>query len=365
MYFTYLALYIFISLLNLSAFTLNFVKDIIAVHFICCIAIFSFPRIFKHEVSIKGALFVLAFGFMFNALVTFLQAHNIPLGWAIGMYINPTAINDLESIQMELEDADLIHESFIMGIMGRSVGNGYFIATMLPIMTYLIWDKFQTKTLWSYSMFAVAAVCVFYIQQRMALFVLLIYILYICFRKRMSPIPSMLFFTTAIIILVVNLDDIFNYDYNQLGRLTSTRDSVRSSTLTVLEDFIDHPLRFLFGYNQKITAEDYFIFHTMGHNTFLDALRMGGVFLFMVYVILFINIFKTLVGTIRFSHAESDYRTLGLALGCICFLLYSQTHSTGVQSGSILFWTLYMLTIQSHRIFCELYDAEEDSIVAE
>lgn len=367
MYFTYLVIYVFISFLNLSAFSLTFVKEFIAVHFVCCIVIFSFPRLFKTEVSLRGAYIVLVVGFLLNAFVSFLQAQNNPLGWAIGMYINPTAIADLEEIQTGLEDADQISTSIIMGIMGKAVANGYFVATMLPVMTYVIWDKFQIKTLWSYFMFVVAAVCVFYIQQRMALVVFLIYIVYIIYRKDTSLISGILVLGASMIMLTVYMDDILNFDYDQLGRLTSTRESIRSSTLTVLEDFIDHPIRLLLGHNQKITAEDFFIFRTMGHNTFLGSLRMGGVFLLFTYVVLFTKICKTLIEIVQFSHAENDYRTLGLALGCICFLLYSQTHSTGVHSGTILFWTLYMLTIQSHRIQCEAIEAtiEEDHQIEE
>ena len=362
MYFNYLIVYLFISLLNFSAFSVSFVKGLIAVHFVCCIAIYAFPRIFKNEVSIRAALIVLAFGFLLNAFVTFLQALNIPLGWSIGMFINPTDIADMEEMQMELEDTDQLEKSFIMGIMGKSVGNGYFIATLLPVMTYYIWDKFRVKTLWTYFMFTVAALCIFFIQQRMALLVFLIYILYIGIRKKISPMASILIFATIIIFLAVYLEDILYFDYSQLGRLTSTRDSVRNNTLTVLEDFIDNPLYLLLGHNQKTTAEGYFIFHTMGHNSFLDSLRMGGIFLFITYIVLFVYLCKNLINLVQFSHDEKDFRTLGLALGCLCYLLYSQTHSTGVQSGSIIFWVLYMLTIQSHRVWCESNNEEENSI---
>jgi hypothetical protein len=49
---------------------------------------------------------------------------------------------------------------------------------------------------------------------------------------------------------------------------------------------------------------------------------------------------------------------MGLAVGCLCYLLYSQTHSAGVQSGSIMFWVIYMLTLQSHRIKYEAIEAK-------
>ncbi len=365
LYYNYLIVYLFISLLNFSAFSISFVKEIIAVHFVCCIAIFSFPRIFKTDVSIRGALIVLGFGFLLNALVTYLQAHNVPLGWAIGMHINPTELADIDEMRSEFTDNDQFSRSFIMGIMGRSVGNGYFIATMLPVLTYYIWDKFQMKTLWTYFIFVVTAMCVFYIQQRMALVVVVVYFFYICFRKNLSPISKFLAISTVIIFFAVYMDEFQSFDYNQLGRLAQTQDQTRSNTLTVLGDFVTNPRYLLLGHNQKITTEDYYIFHTMGHNTFTDSLRMGGIFLFITYIGLFIILCRNLINIVQFSHDEKDFRTLGLALGCLCYLLYSQTHSTGVQSGSIIFWVLYMLTIQSHRVWCELTDDEEMEVEEE
>lgn len=357
LYLVYVAVYIFINLLNLTAFSSVFIKDLIAVHFISCIAIFAFPRIFKTEASIQGANIVLVFGFLLDAAVTFLQYKNSPLGWGIGMAINPSQLDELGKIQSTLENADEFRRAILAGIMGNAVGNGYFIATMLPVMTYFIWDNLGLKTLWSLIMFAVAAICIYYIQQRMALVVSVAYLFSIVMLKQVSATTRLLFMASAIAILAFFMNDILNYDYSQLGRLVNTEDKLRSSTLTVLESFISNPQRLLIGNNQNITEEDFIIYHTLGHNSFTDTLRLGGIFLLVTYIALFYYLCKTLIEIVLFSRREEDYRTMGMAIGCLCFMLYSQTHSTGVQSGSIMFWTLYMLTIQSHRL---KYEALEE-----
>ena len=367
LYFIYIAVYLFVNLLNLTAFTSVFVKDLIAVHFISCIAIFAFPRIFKTEASIRGAYIVLAFGFLLDAFTTFLQYNNSPLGWTIGMFINPTQMDELEEIQSTLDNAEDFRRAILAGIMGNAVGNGYFIATMLPVMTYAIWDKFKLKTLWSFAMFGIVAVCIYYIQQRMALVVAVAYLIAILTLKRTSIVTKILFSATAIIIIALYLNDIQNYDFSKWGRLVNTEDELRSSTLTVLDSFIRPPQRLLIGHNQNITEEDYIIYHTLGHNSFTDTLRLGGIFLFLTYVVLFYYLCKTLVEIVLFSRQHGDFRTMGMALGCLSYMLYSQTHSTGVQSGSIMYWTLYMLTIQSHRVKCEALEEvtgqeEEDYI---
>jgi hypothetical protein len=360
LYFIYVAVYIFVNLLNLTAFNAVFVKDLIAVHFVSCIAIYAFPRIFKTEASIRGAYVVIAFGFLLDAFTTFLQYKNSPLGWTIGMAINPTQMDELSEIQSTLENAEDFRRAILAGIMGNAVGNGYFIATMLPVMTYAIGDKFRLKTLWSFAMFVVIAICIYFIQQRMALVVAAAYIFAIITLKKTTTVTRILFPAVAIIIIALYINDIQNYDYSKWGRLVNTEDELRSSTLTMLDSFISNPQRLLIGHNQNITEEDYIIYHTLGHNSFTDTLRLGGVFLFLTYLVLFYYLCKTLVEIILFSRQNEDFRTMGMALGCLCYMLYSQTHSTGVQSGSIIYWTLYMLTIQSHRV---KYEALEEVAV--
>lgn len=358
LYFVYVAVYIFVNILNLTAFSTDFIKDLIAVHFVSCIAIFTFPRLFKTEASIQGVYIILVLGFLLDVIATILQYNNSPWGWAIGLAINPIDLGELSEIRSAWGDANQFRKAIIAGIMGRAVGNGYFIATMLPVMTYFIWDKFKLKTLWSLVMFALSAICIYYIQQRMALAVATIYILFIILMKRVSVTTRVLGFAATLVIIAFFINDIKNYDFTQIGRLASTQDDLRSNILSSIDYFISEPKQALLGHNQIITEEDKTLFLTIGHNTFTDSLRLGGIFLFMTYVILFFYICKTLIGIVFSSYREEDYRTLGMALGCLCFMLYSQTHSTGIQSGSIMFWSLYMLTIQSHRVKYEAIQEE-------
>ena len=352
-YYVYLAVYIFVSLLNYSFFSSSFIKDLTAVHIVCCIALFVFPKIFKTEASIQGAFIVIAFGFFLNALTTILQAQNIPLGWALGMSINPTDIEELEELQSYNVDANELEKSIYMGIMGRSVGNGYFIATMLPVMTYHIWDKFRLNSLWTFVVMAITFICIYFIQQRMALIVVTIYIICVILLKKSSLLLKISIISIILFSVHYFQDSIMNYDYSQVGRITDFSDDTRSSTIAVLTDFISGPSNLLIGSNQITNEEERDTFLVIGHNTFTDTIRMGGIVLLIPFLILFYCLCKTLIKIFLFSRKVKDYRTMGMAMGCLCFLLYSQTHSTGVQSGSIMFWVLYMLCIQSHRVKCK------------
>ena len=81
------------------------------------------------------------------------------------MTINPNQAVELYKVQSTLEKSDEFNRAILAGIMGRVVGNGYLIATMLPVMTYFIWDKFKLKTLWSFAMFAVSAIFLIWVQR--------------------------------------------------------------------------------------------------------------------------------------------------------------------------------------------------------
>lgn len=360
MYFVYLAVYVVINIFNLTAFEAKFIKDLVAIHFVCCIAAFAFPRLFKNDVSIQSAWIVIAFGFLLDAVITIMQYHNSPFGWAIGMYLNPIDLEETADIRSYYSDASEFRKSILAGIMGRATANGYFIATMLPIVSYFIWDKLKLKTLWTYAMFALAGICIYYIQQRMALAVTVAYLFSIILLKKTSPTTKILASSIAIIVLAFSLDYLQGLDLSQMGRLTSTEDELRSSTFTVLGDFLSDPQKVLLGYNQIASEEDRTMFLILGHNAFTAALRLGGVFLLLTFIVLFFYLCRTLVEILLFSRREEDYRTMGMAVGCFCYLLYSQTHSTGVQSGSIMFWVMYMLTLQSHRIKYEAIEAEEN-----
>lgn len=359
MYYVYITVYLLINLINLTAFDTRFIKDLVAIHFICCIVTFAFPRFFKSEISIQSAWIAITFGFLLDAVVTMLQYNNSPIGWTIGMYLNPIDFEDVEA-RASLGDANEFGKSILAGIMGRATANGYFIATMLPIVSYFIWDKLKLKTLWTYAMFVLAGICIYYIQQRMALAVAVAYLFSIILLKKTSPTTKILASSIAIIVLAFSLDYLQGLDLSRMGRLASTEDELRSSTLTVLGDFLSDPQKVLLGYNQIASEEDKTMFLILGHNAFTAALRLGGVFLLLTFIVLFFYLCRTLVEILLFSRREEDYRTMGMAVGCFCYLLYSQTHSTGVQSGSIMFWVMYMLTLQSHRIKYEAIEAEEN-----
>lgn len=359
MYFVFIIVYVVINIFNLTAFEARFIKDLVAIHFVCCIAAFAFPRLFKSELSIQSAWMVIAFGFLLDAVVTILQYNNSPMGWTIGMYLNPIDFEEAEA-RASLGDANEFRKSILAGIMGRATGNGYFIATMLPIVTYFVWDRLKLKSLWTYAMFALAGICIYYIQQRMALAVAVAYLFSIILLKKTSPTTKILASSIAIIVLAFSLNYLQGLDLSRMGRLASTEDELRSSTFTVLGDFLSDPQKVLLGYNQIASEEDKTMFLILGHNAFTAALRLGGVFLLLTFIVLFFYLCRTLVEILLFSRREDDYRTMGMAVGCFCYLLYSQTHSTGVQSGSIMFWVMYMLTLQSHRIKYEAIEAEEN-----
>lgn len=353
-YYIFLAVFVFVNLISFRAFSGAFLRKMIAMYLVCCIAIYAFPRVFKTEVSIRSASIVLSITFLFNAVTTYLQYQNSPIGWVLGMTINPVQEEELEVVREQMDEFSEFNISFIPGIMGGAVNNGYFIATMLPIVTFYIWDKFRfrIRTLWTLGMLAIGAICVYIVQERMALAVFAVYLLSIFLFKKKNAVRILVTMAIVVFAIVFFGDNIQRFDFSQMGRLANDIEDTnyRGMTFPLFADFISDPKQLLIGNSKVRTMEDLVLFRSVGHNTFLDCIRRGGIILFIPFVILFYHICKSLIKFFRFARRNNDYRTMGLAMGCFCYLLYSQTHSHGIQSGAIFFWVFYMLTQQSYRI---------------
>ena len=133
-----------------------------------------------------------------------------------------------------------------------------------------------------------------------------------------------------------------------MGRLST--DTNNDSRIMLFKDFFDFITKgsWLFG-GAKEYYEKYGSFQ---HNTFLSAWVGGGIFSFVTFVILY---FKLILGNLNTILLLKDQRffypfTLCFAVAAIIFLLYSNTHSAGVQSGSPMFWVVYTMMYISYTL---------------
>ncbi|MFT0443460.1 hypothetical protein [Bacteroides thetaiotaomicron] len=73
------------------------------------------------------------------------------------------------------------------------------------------------------------------------------------------------------------------------------------------------------------------------HNTFLDVITRVGLIGFPLFIAYFIKTFLSFFKEVKFYNPDI---TSLLAISGLIFIAYSQTHSSGIQSGITYFWEL-------------------------
>ncbi len=279
-----------------------------------------------------------------NCIVTILQYYNVPLGWAIPAYFNDN-ISDI-SAQYERyteREGSAYNISLAAGLFWSSVSNGYFCATVLPIITYkAMSSQFSTKSrAIALLILTIGMVAIFTIQQRAAFALLCVYLL-IVFKKFIFSTRHIFAKMIILLVVIAGICTYSTYDVD-FGRLTL--DKVEGdSRVELLETLSQIPLDdWLCGTD----VSNVNLGLSAGHNAILDSFRRGGILCLLLFIVLYLSLlYKSLRIYFRTSK-QKHFLQSSLALSCIFFLAYSLLHSVGVQSGSPLFWILYTLMLSS------------------
>ena len=232
--------------------------------------------------------------------------------------------------------------SLVAGAFGFVVTNGYFLATYLSVLTYRINRQGLLNTFTALFLLLLGGSVIFITQQRMAFlsFVLVSCYIFLYGMKRKYRIPLMLI--AVMVLLYYGISNI------EMGRLNT--DTNNDTRIRLFEDFFDFIGKGSWLFGGAVEFRD--TYGKAQHNTFLSAWVLGGIFTFVVFVILY---FKILIGNMKtiFSHKSRRFLypfTLCFAVASIIFLLYSVTHSAGVQSGSPMFWVVYSMMCISYTL---------------
>ena len=344
LYTIYLATLLICSIISGLVYDIVFYKNFLTNHISSLILLLTIPMIIKSIDDIKTI-----FGFiislqLINCLVSILQFYNIPMGWHLGLAINPGAISYLMDAEYYLADADkLLSRSIVFGITSFVVANGYYLATFLPIASNNLLRNdvnFKGKII-SLIMLALSGITIFMVQQRMAFFLLICFLILVLFIQMRKSLLYKLIFTIIFIVIAGLYSGSFDYD---LGRLTvdDLHSDSRMSQITNFLTFLNSD-----GFIWGTDLNDKALLYSLGHNTLMDALRRGGFISFLLYLPLFIMVvYKCSCISINAFKINAHY-TFTLSIACLLFIAYSFTHSTGLQSGAVLFWFIYALLISA------------------
>lgn len=344
LYLCYLFLYCLFNLINGEFTTHSFLQSLYTYHLPCIALIVGLPVLLNSNKKLTFFTYSLILLYLFDVLLTSLQFVNSSIAWEIATRISSSAEEGMADAEMYSNTGDsLLGYSIVAGAFGFVVTNGYFLATYLPVVTHRIYNRKVWDTVLSVALLVVGAVAIFLTQQRMAFAALLLYIVFFFwfgFKRKYSIILILAMILGGLFVL-------FFKDFN-LGRLSAGfNDNTRMRLFGNFVDFIDSGA---FWYGGAVAFLEKY--HKAQHNTFLSAWVLGGVFTFVVYCVLYFNLLWESVKRIWMHRKNTRLfpYTISYAVGAALFLFYSITHSAGVQSGSPLFWALFMPMLIADRL---------------
>ena len=344
LYIIYLAALLLCNIASGQIFDIAFYKNFLTNHISSLILVLALPLVIKSINDIKIIIGFITSLQLLNCLVSILQFYNIPMGWHLGLAINPGAVSYLNDAEYYLADADkLLSRSIVFGITSFVVANGYYLATFLPIATNgLLRNDVNPKgKIISLIMLFISGITIFMVQQRMAFFLLICYLILVLFILIRKSLFYKFIFAIILIVIAGLYSDSFDYD---LGRLTieDLHSDSRMSQITNFLAFMNSD-----GFILGADLNDKALLYSLGHNTLMDALRRGGFISFLLYLPLFtMVVYKCSCISINAFKLNTQY-SFTLSIACLLFIAYSFTHSTGLQSGAVLFWFIYALMISA------------------
>lgn len=319
----------------------SFGRSLYTYHLPCIAVALGLPAMIKDLEHVKLFVWALMGLYVVNSLLSFFQYSNSEFAWSIATKISSQAEEGMETAQMYTESSDnLLGYAVVAGMFGFVVTNGYFLATYLPVITYRINKNGFANLIIAICFLVLSGVAIFITQQRMAFLSFLLYLFFFVWYGMSKKWRLPLFLMGIVIISNYGLSNI------ELGRLTTdTNNDTRLRIINNFFDFIDK------GYWMFGGSETYLkMYQKAQHNTFLGAWVGGGIFTFIVFVVLYFKLLKdnfTIVVKLKRMRNQYPY-TICFAISSLIFLFYSVTHSVGVHSGSPMFWIVYTMMCVSY-----------------
>lgn len=344
-YLVYLMVYIAANLLNGEATSSHFAQSIYTYHLPSLVILLTFPILIKDEQRLSLITKAIVGIYLFNAIITFFQYLGSPLAWDIGRTIADISEDKEASLDYVNNSSDiLLGYALASGIIGFAVTNGYIMATFFPLLLRHFYEKISSAWIWDGLFASVALLAAFAIQQRIAFFLVALYIAFIAF-VRANKVTKVL----VLLVLLFLIGGNINYNVASLGRLHDLGDGLetREVLLANFVSFLNSPFMLFGGY------DTYSKNFGMGqHNAFLSAWTIGGVFTFLCFTLFFFYLSKLIFVGVRSAVKQltSHIYTIVYGSSSGIFLIYSLFHSAGVQNGSPMFWISFTLFLISNRI---------------
>lgn len=329
---SYVIVLVFCNIVNGEVFTIQFVHLIIAYLLPSIVVLYGVPKYLNTKKDIFFVLSLLIFFYIVNLFVTYGQYVGNMFAWSISSAIGFKDTGD---------DAEqYLLGSYLSGITGNVVSNGYFLASFIPISTIGLFSKNRFYKIVGYLILAFASICIFVVQQRMAFLILMFYVSFLAFIKRDRYLPFL-----VVIVLVYSILQDLSFNTFDTGRLSMDTDN--EDRIMLFEHFFNfaNSENILFGGYENYQNN----YGDIQHNSFTSVVILGGIPSLIAFSVLFYRVVKNL-GKLMLITMNSQPIICSLSIGGLIYAFYGMTHSQGLQNEGLYFWTLYAVLIAVQRI---------------
>lgn len=329
-YVAYLLTFLLCNLANGNAASPHFIRIVMGFLFPSIVSLYAFPKLITSQKDLHFVIASLVVLYVINAAVTYAQYAGSPIAWAI---------TDRLGFVMPDETNSYTLGSFLPGLTGDVVNNGYLLACLVPIVSIGIYSNKKLYKLLGYFMLFASSLVMFYVQQRMAFLAVVLYAVFLAVIKKDKILKGSAF--VLVLLFLVGIDT-SNMDFGRISLETSNDD--RARLFSCFLNFIESK-HVLFG-NYEIYLKDY---GGIQHNAFTGVITLGGITLFIVFCILTYKCVVRLWRIIKNSINEFPIAVC-LSVACFIYIGYEQTHSAGMHNEGLLFWVSYGILLAHERL---------------
>lgn len=315
-----------------------FVRNLAAQHLVALTSYGAVAYYYTRFKSFDAIIVAFLFCGIINMAVCFLQYFGNPLGFQLGLlFIDENEISANRHMEKLMEGTG----SYLLGMRGDAVHNGYFQMIMPFFLVYIHYKYILfakasfIRDLIYYCFLTMLFVVVLLIQERSCiLFCLGSYIFYLLFRFASLSVSKRILvgiLTGFVLICGLYLLLPLISEYIGKSRFVDHDNSIREYLFSNTLNFIsEHP--FLGGMSSFVRMNGF-----PPHNIFLNAFVEAGICGFILSLCIYIKQMKT---SFKLNNAR---RVSLIAFAFIAYMLNSLLHNDSILSGDVVAWILWAM----------------------
>lgn len=317
----------------------NFFRDLVSQHFVAMSCLGAFVVYYSKVGSFKSVIFAFVVCGLLNSAVCWLQYIGNPIGYVIGsLFISESDLQASRHMELLIEG----NGSYLLGMRGDAVHNGYFMMIMPFLLTYLY--KMENVSRWLFLKRILYIIILlqlflvlFLIQERSCiLFSGIVYILYLRNNFKYlnsSAKVSLLFFIPIIFVLIFVYLLPYIDTFLDNSRYVTGNDDLRLGIISNTFEFISN--NFLLGGMSSFLRQ--YTIHP--HCILLNAFVETGIFGFIITLMLYFEQIFCAYNLTKISGASL------VIYAFIAYTLNSLLHNDSIITGDAIVWVLWGMVL--------------------